>query len=244
MRKPYFEFRFGTKAFATNVTRALLRGKRLNSSNLFDQFIVSYFTPNSSLFRAHLPAKRGAIIAAGASDDAIECLARGLCPFEVTDNETVDQHNPAVAEAAEHQTEEALQNCFESEGFVKFQFTVDDLLLAATTASTFFNVLVIICAFRLFKRSGDTMHVFIISKECDMTFGDLLLTVFCHPNEFLIRKHEFLRHVGLCSIIHFCNWIGLAVSGLSLTLLNVDKLIYFRWPLSYERTMSCYSGRD
>ncbi|KAI3420433.1 hypothetical protein GPALN_003730 [Globodera pallida] len=45
---------------------ALLRGKRLNSSNLFDQFIVSYFTPNSSLFRAHLPAKRGAIIAAGA----------------------------------------------------------------------------------------------------------------------------------------------------------------------------------
>uniref|UniRef100_A0A914IHE8 G-protein coupled receptors family 1 profile domain-containing protein n=1 Tax=Globodera rostochiensis TaxID=31243 RepID=A0A914IHE8_GLORO len=144
------------------------------------------------------------------------------------------QHPAAVAEAAEHQTEEALQNCFESEGFVKFQFTVDDLLLAATTASTLFNVLVIICAFRLFKRSGDTMHVFIIN----MTFGDLLLTVFCHPNEFLIRKHEFLRHVGLCSIIHFCNWIGLAVSGLSLTLLNVDKLIYFRWPLSYERTMS------
>ncbi|KAL3072614.1 hypothetical protein niasHS_017588 [Heterodera schachtii] len=141
---------------------------------------------------------------------------------------------PVLAEGAEYQTEEALQNCFESEGFVKFQFTVDDLLLAATTASTLFNVLVIVCAFRLFKRSGDTMHVFIIN----MTFGDLLLTVFCHPNEFLIRKHEFLRHVGLCSIIHFCNWIGLAVSGLSLTLLNVDKLIYFRWPLSYERAMS------
>lgn len=42
---------------------------------------------------------------------------------------------------------------------------MDDLLLAATTASTLFNVLVIICAFRLFKRSGDTMHVFIISTD-------------------------------------------------------------------------------
>uniref|UniRef100_A0A915N4K1 G-protein coupled receptors family 1 profile domain-containing protein n=1 Tax=Meloidogyne javanica TaxID=6303 RepID=A0A915N4K1_MELJA len=103
---------------------------------------------------------------------------------------------------------------------------MDDLLLAASTGSTLFNLLVIFCAFRLFKRSGDTMHVFIIN----MTFGDLLLTVFCHPNEFLIRKHAFLRH--------YCNWLGLAVSGLSLTLLNVDKLIYFRWPLSYERAMS------
>uniref|UniRef100_A0A915LWT2 G-protein coupled receptors family 1 profile domain-containing protein n=1 Tax=Meloidogyne javanica TaxID=6303 RepID=A0A915LWT2_MELJA len=111
---------------------------------------------------------------------------------------------------------------------------MDDLLLAASTGSTLFNLLVIFCAFRLFKRSGDTMHVFIIN----MTFGDLLLTVFCHPNEFLIRKHAFLRHVHLCAIIHYCNWLGLAVSGLSLTLLNVDKLIYFRWPLSYERAMS------
>ncbi|KAF7636473.1 G_PROTEIN_RECEP_F1_2 domain-containing protein [Meloidogyne graminicola] len=127
-----------------------------------------------------------------------------------------------------------LQNCFESDRFVQFQYTMDDLLLAASTGSTLFNLLVIFCAFRLFKRSGDTMHIFIIN----MTVGDLLLTVFCHPNEFLIRKHAFLRHVQLCAIIHYCNWLGLAVSGLSLTLLNIDKLIYFRWPLSYERAMS------
>uniref|UniRef100_A0A0M3INB3 G_PROTEIN_RECEP_F1_2 domain-containing protein n=1 Tax=Ascaris lumbricoides TaxID=6252 RepID=A0A0M3INB3_ASCLU len=71
-----------------------------------------------------------------------------------------------------------------------------------------------------------------------MTCGDLLLTVFCHPNEFLTRKHDFLRHVRLCAIIHFCNWLGLAVSGLSLTMLNIDKLIYFQWPLSYDQAMS------
>lgn len=53
-----------------------------------------------------------------------------------------------------------------------------------------------------------------------------------------MRKHTFLRHIHLCAIIHFCNWLGLAVSGLSLTLLNFDKLIYFRWPLKYDQTMS------
>ncbi|CAD5234932.1 unnamed protein product [Bursaphelenchus xylophilus] len=125
-------------------------------------------------------------------------------------------------------------DCYESDSFRNFQYTVDDLLLAACTAATVFNVIVIFCAMKLFKRSGDTMHLFIIN----MTIGDLLLTVFCHPNEFLIRKHEFLRHVHLCAVIHFCNWLGLAVSGLSLTLLNVDKLIYFQWPYRYDQTMS------
>lgn len=158
--------------------------------------------------------------------------------ISATDNEQFNKHlHPPVEFPSSVEIEEEeilLQNCFESDRFVQFQYTMDDLLLAASTGSTLFNLLVIFCAFRLFKRSGDTMHVFIIN----MTFGDLLLTVFCHPNEFLIRKHAFLRHVHLCAIIHYCNWLGLAVSGLSLTLLNVDKLIYFRWPLSYERAMS------
>uniref|UniRef100_A0A0N5AWU0 G_PROTEIN_RECEP_F1_2 domain-containing protein n=1 Tax=Syphacia muris TaxID=451379 RepID=A0A0N5AWU0_9BILA len=108
------------------------------------------------------------------------------------------------------------------------------MLLAACMAATVFNVIVIYCAVRLFKKSGDTMHIFIIS----MTLGDLLLTVFCHPQEFLTRRHEVLRHIHLCAVIHFCNWLGLGVSGLSLTMINIDKLIYFQWPLSYDRTMS------
>lgn len=46
------------------------------------------------------------------------------------------------------------------------------MLLAASVAATIFNVLVIFCATKIFRRSGDTMHLFIIS----MTIGDLLLT--------------------------------------------------------------------
>ncbi|KHJ99570.1 hypothetical protein OESDEN_00447 [Oesophagostomum dentatum] len=65
-----------------------------------------------------------------------------------------------------------------------------------------------------------------------------LLHVFCHPNELLIRKHDFLQQIHLCAVVHYFNWTGLAVSGLSLTMLNVDKLIYFRWPLNYDRSMS------
>ncbi|KJH41904.1 7 transmembrane receptor [Dictyocaulus viviparus] len=101
-------------------------------------------------------------------------------------------------------------------------------------AATVFNVMVIFCAVKLFKRSGDTMHLFILN----MTVGDLILTVFCHPNELLIRKHDFLQQVHLCAVVHYFNWTGLAVSGLSLTMLNIDKLIYFRWPLNYDRSMS------
>ncbi|GMT05220.1 hypothetical protein PENTCL1PPCAC_27394, partial [Pristionchus entomophagus] len=84
--------------------------------------------------------------------------------------------------------------CYEDPSFTIFQYTTDDLLLAASMASTVFNVLVIFCAVKLFKRSGDTMHLFILN----MTVGDLILTVFCHPNELLIRKHTFLQKVELC----------------------------------------------
>uniref|UniRef100_A0AAF5RTZ0 G-protein coupled receptors family 1 profile domain-containing protein n=1 Tax=Wuchereria bancrofti TaxID=6293 RepID=A0AAF5RTZ0_WUCBA len=147
--------------------------------------------------------------------------------FGYSENETKEQDSI--------QPDNSIQmKCYESDNFQTFQKTVDDLLLAASVAATIFNVLVIFCAIKLFRRSGDTMHLFIIS----MSIGDLLLTVFCHPNEFLIRKHEFLRHARLCAITHFCNWLGLAASGLSLTMLNIDKLIYFQWPLSYDRAMS------
>ncbi|ETN84318.1 hypothetical protein NECAME_17167 [Necator americanus] len=116
----------------------------------------------------------------------------------------------------------------------KRYFQTDDLLLAASMAATVFNVMVIFCAVKLFRRSGDTMHLFILN----MTVGDLILTVFCHPNELLIRKHDFLQQIHLCAVVHYFNWTGLAVSGLSLTMLNIDKLIYFRWPLNYDRSMS------
>lgn len=33
------------------------------------------------------------------------------------------------------------------------------------------------------------------------------------------------------SLMHIMTWIGLMVSSLSLVLLNVDKLLYFKYPL-------------
>uniref|UniRef100_A0A0K0FK68 G_PROTEIN_RECEP_F1_2 domain-containing protein n=1 Tax=Strongyloides venezuelensis TaxID=75913 RepID=A0A0K0FK68_STRVS len=124
--------------------------------------------------------------------------------------------------------------CLTSDTFQSFQYFMDDLLLGASIGATVFNILVLVVALKLFKRSGDTMHLFIIN----MTLGDFLLTIFCHPNEFLSRKHDKLKIKILCIIIHYFNWTGLAVSGLSLTMLNIDKLIYFKWPLAYDTTMS------
>uniref|UniRef100_A0A914XC15 G-protein coupled receptors family 1 profile domain-containing protein n=1 Tax=Plectus sambesii TaxID=2011161 RepID=A0A914XC15_9BILA len=124
--------------------------------------------------------------------------------------------------------------CFESTVFERFQFVADNVMFMMSLAATVFNVAVVLCAIKLFRKGGDTVHLFIIS----MTLGDLILTTFCIPNEFLMRKSDFFKQTELCSVRHFGNWLGLAASGLSLTMLNVDKLIFFQWPLSYDRAMS------
>uniref|UniRef100_A0A1I7TIZ1 G_PROTEIN_RECEP_F1_2 domain-containing protein n=1 Tax=Caenorhabditis tropicalis TaxID=1561998 RepID=A0A1I7TIZ1_9PELO len=64
------------------------------------------------------------------------------------------------------------EECYNDPMFTIFTYTVDDMLLAASMAATVFNVMVIFCAIKLFKRSGDTMHLFILN----MTIGDLVLT--------------------------------------------------------------------
>uniref|UniRef100_A0A1I7X407 G_PROTEIN_RECEP_F1_2 domain-containing protein n=1 Tax=Heterorhabditis bacteriophora TaxID=37862 RepID=A0A1I7X407_HETBA len=145
-----------------------------------------------------------------------------------------DADNSSLPAGGTSTVQPAQEMCYNDHAFMIFMYTTDDLLLAASMAATVFNVMVIFCAVKLFKRSGDTMHLFILN----MTIGDLILTVFCHPNELLIRKHDFLQQIHLCAVVHYFNWIGLAVSGLSLTMLNIDKLIYFRWPLNYDRSMS------
>ncbi|KAH7694633.1 Protein AEXR-1 [Aphelenchoides avenae] len=122
-----------------------------------------------------------------------------------------------------------VQKCFESQAFMSFQNAVDHVLLAATIVATVFNILVIACGIKLFKRTDDTLRLFVIC----MTFGDLLLTVFSLPHELIARRYPVIRSVNLCSAVQFTYWLGIAISGLALTLLNIDKLIYFRWPLKY-----------
>ncbi|KAH7703274.1 Protein AEXR-1, partial [Aphelenchoides avenae] len=161
-------------------------------------------------------------------------------------NSTSDQLNSTAATVL-------VQKCFESNEFMAFEnavrlrlaeiyaarlmlirpslcrLQVDHILLVTTFIATIFNILVIACGFKLYKRTDDTMHLFVIC----MTFGDLLLTAFAHPHELITRRFAVAQSVSLCSAVQFTYWVGIAISGLALTLLNIDKLIYFRWPLKY-----------
>ncbi|CAD6189188.1 unnamed protein product [Caenorhabditis auriculariae] len=151
------------------------------------------------------------------------CLPAPSSSSQAMDSEASSIENETLVDlisTTEMAISSEIEECYNDPAFTIFTYTVDDMLLAASMAATVFNVMVIFCAIKLFKRSGDTMHLFILN----MTIGDLVLTIFCHPNELLIRKHEFLQQKHLCAVVHYFNWIGLAVSGLSLTLLNVDKM--------------------
>ncbi|EGT43141.1 hypothetical protein CAEBREN_06099 [Caenorhabditis brenneri] len=128
--------------------------------------------------------------------------------------------------------------CYYSYFFIEFATSVDDFLIAMCAVASLFNILVVVCSSKLFTKKGDTLHLFILN----MTMGDTLLTLFCHPYELVARKFSIQIHF-LNVFLNFANWVGLAVSGLSLTLLNVDKLIFFCWPFKYDIWMSCFRAK-
>ncbi|GMT32966.1 hypothetical protein PFISCL1PPCAC_24263, partial [Pristionchus fissidentatus] len=81
------------------------------------------------------------------------------------------------------------------------------------------------------RRTGDQcLHIFLLS----MTMGDFFLTAFCYPIEQLQSVFEQAFPIIVNSFMHIMTWIGLLVSSLSLVLLNVDKLLYFKYPLRYS----------
>ncbi|CAG9532211.1 unnamed protein product [Cercopithifilaria johnstoni] len=47
---------------------------------------------------------------------------------------------------------------------------------------------------------------------------------------------QFPYHINL--MMHFFLWLGTSVSGLNLVLLNVDKLIFFKFPLRYSELVT------
>lgn len=49
----------------------------------------------------------------------------------------------------------------------------------------------------------------------------------------MVTRQVAPAQVIACSIGHSAELVGIAVSGVSLTFLNVGKFIYFRWPLKY-----------
>eukprot|EP00081_Caenorhabditis_elegans_P027907 NP_741821.1 AEX-2 related neuropeptide Receptor [Caenorhabditis elegans] len=135
---------------------------------------------------------------------------------------------------------EAMQySCYYSDSFIRFATAMDDVLIGACLISTVINFIVIACSAKLYKKKGDTLHLFILN----MTIGDTILTLFCHPYELVTRRYSGAHVHFITVFLNFANWVGLAVSGLSLTLLNIDKLIFFCWPFKYDIWMSYFRAK-
>ncbi|EFO82337.1 hypothetical protein CRE_00151 [Caenorhabditis remanei] len=124
--------------------------------------------------------------------------------------------------------------CYYSKSFMFYATMMDDVMVVACLLATLVNFIVVACSLKLYSDKGDTLHLFILN----MTLGDSILTLFCHPYELLARRYVGVQIHLLTVFLNFANWVGLAVSGLSLTLLNVDKLIFFCWPFKYDIWMS------
>uniref|UniRef100_A0A1I7TIZ3 G_PROTEIN_RECEP_F1_2 domain-containing protein n=2 Tax=Caenorhabditis tropicalis TaxID=1561998 RepID=A0A1I7TIZ3_9PELO len=135
------------------------------------------------------------------------------------------------------ENDESKQPCFYTTRFVYFATSMDDILIVACLIATIINFVVVACSAKLFNEKGDTLHLFILN----MTVGDSILTLFCHPYELFARRYAAAQIHSVTVFLNFANWVGLAVSGLSLTLLNVDKVLQSPWTLQ-STVFSLYSS--
>ncbi|VBB30088.1 unnamed protein product [Acanthocheilonema viteae] len=137
----------------------------------------------------------------------------------------------------------AIKQCIESEVVDEVTITnanaiIMHTLLVMCFFSACLQVIVIINALRYIRKHASEcyMHIFLLN----MTLADLLLTGIALPMEFLIDIDtitlQFPYRINL--MMHFLLWLGTSVSGLNLVLLNVDKLIFFKFPLRYSELMT------
>ncbi|KAH7706900.1 Protein AEXR-1 [Aphelenchoides avenae] len=109
------------------------------------------------------------------------------------------------------------------------------VVLAACAIGVLCNLLVVCFAVKLFRSKADTIHLFILT----MVIGDTILAGFAHPAYALTRLTPSVTSSAFfCNSVYFTRWLGHAISGLSLVLLNLDKAIYFAAPLKYLRINS------
>nr|CAD2137109.1 unnamed protein product [Meloidogyne enterolobii] len=116
---------------------------------------------------------------------------------------------------------------------ISFTENMDAVMFVLTLFSSFLQLYVMFAALKHIKRktSDKCLHVFLLS----MTMADFLLTALCYPVELAPRAgliNKFPRFIS--ALMHILCWIGLIVSSLSLVFLNLDKLIFFRFPLRYS----------
>ncbi|CAD6189233.1 unnamed protein product [Caenorhabditis auriculariae] len=113
-------------------------------------------------------------------------------------------------------------------------------LLVSCFLSTALQIYVLATSVSYIRRAtGDEcLHIFLLS----MTLGDLLLTSFCYPIEQL-RQQEIITPPRWINVTQqFLTWLGLSASSVSLILLNVDKLLYFKSPLRYTSIVTVSRG--
>uniref|UniRef100_A0A914ICE7 G-protein coupled receptors family 1 profile domain-containing protein n=1 Tax=Globodera rostochiensis TaxID=31243 RepID=A0A914ICE7_GLORO len=135
------------------------------------------------------------------------------------------------------QTMNSSSSCNTTKIFINIQNWVELSMVCGSFIAISMNLLIIFCAFRIFShRNRDTIHVYIIS----MTMGDLILVV-CQFLESLNRLTPF-QFISIsyyaCFLVNFVSWVGWAASGMSLVLLNSDKLLFFCFPLYYRLVKS------
>uniref|UniRef100_A0A0N5AIC9 G_PROTEIN_RECEP_F1_2 domain-containing protein n=1 Tax=Syphacia muris TaxID=451379 RepID=A0A0N5AIC9_9BILA len=137
---------------------------------------------------------------------------------------------------------EIIPACYPSEGVDEESLRKSILIikrgvLIACLLSAVLQIYVIVTAIKFLRRhvSDRYMHIFLLN----MTVADLLLTGWGYPKELILyfvnrsifpNEFKFSMHIFL--------WLGLSVSALSLVLLNVDKLIFFKFPLKYPKILT------
>lgn len=62
-----------------------------------------------------------------------------------------------------------------------------------------------------------------------------IITGFAFPLEFIMDTFHVRYPYYVNLMMHFLLWLGTSVSGLSLVLMNLDKLLYFKSPLKLEK---------
>uniref|UniRef100_A0A915PZ02 G-protein coupled receptors family 1 profile domain-containing protein n=1 Tax=Setaria digitata TaxID=48799 RepID=A0A915PZ02_9BILA len=136
-----------------------------------------------------------------------------------------------------------IKQCIESRAVDETTITnanaiIMHMLLIMCFLSICLQIIVIINALRYIRRHASEcyMHIFLLN----MTLADLMLTGIALPMEFLIEidtiRLHFSYHTNL--MMHFLLWLGTSVSGLNLVLLNVEKLIFFKFPLRYSELVT------
>lgn len=89
---------------------------------------------------------------------------------------------------------------------------------------------------RLFRKSAELTHLLVFS----MTTADVIICIIHQVRTVLIRllPDAIAMHPALYIALMAFTWISFSASGFSLFLLNVEKIIYFHWPLQYANYLT------